>query len=66
MAQADQTRNYDRVKASIGVAALPALLGYVLVVGLGFQPPKEISDRLKVFNVLPEPPPPPIEETPKP
>jgi periplasmic protein TonB len=65
MTQADRTRNYDRVKASVGVAALHALLGYVLVVGLGFEPPKQLSDKLKVFNVL-EPPPPPIEEAPAP
>jgi protein TonB len=62
MAQVDRERNRDRIKAGIGVALFHALLGYALITGLGFEVVRQVSDNLKVFVVLPEPPPPPMEE----
>lgn len=58
--------NHDRTKAVIGVTAFHALLGYVLVVGLGFQLPEQVTDNFKVFDVPQEPLPPPIVEPPPP
>jgi protein TonB len=58
--------NHDRAKAVIGVAAFHALLGYVLIVGLGFELPEQVRDNFKVFDVPKEPSPPPIIEPPPP
>jgi protein TonB len=58
--------NPDRAKAVIGVAALHAVFGYVLIVGLGYQLPQQIRDNFKVFDVPQEPPPPPTVEPPPP
>jgi protein TonB len=65
MLNADRERNRDRLKASIGVAAFHALLGYALITGLGFEVVRAVSDNLKTFDVQ-EPLPPPLEEQPKP
>lgn len=59
MAQkAGQVRVYDRIKAAFGVAALHALLGYVLITALGIEAPPGARDDLKRFAIAPEPPPP--------
>ena len=63
MRQWVEDRTRDRLASVAGVAAFHALLGYALIVGLGFQIPKAIDDRLKLFDVPVEAPPPPIEET---
>lgn len=61
--QADHDTIRSRIKSAIGVAAVHALLGYVLIHGLGFEiAGKASDDRLKLFDVASEPPPPPIEE----
>lgn len=65
MLNADRERNRDRLKASIGVAAFHALLGYALITGLGFEVVRAVSDNLKTFDVQ-EPLPPPLQEQPKP
>lgn len=66
MAEADRERNRDRFKAAIGVAVFHALLGYALIVGLGFDGMRGASDTLKLFDVTREPPPPPLPEEPPP
>lgn len=58
--------NRDRAGALAGVAALHGLIGYVLVVGLGFEVPRQIGESLKVFDIAADPPPPPIVEPPAP
>ena len=55
-------KNRDRIRAAFAVAAFHALLGYVLITGLGTSIATTVSDRLKAFDVLPEPPPPPLDE----
>ena len=65
MPNVDRERNRDRLKASIGVVAFHALLGYALITGLGFEVVRTVSDNLKLFDVQ-EPIPPPLEEQPKP
>ncbi|MDP8913656.1 MAG: TonB family protein, partial [Pseudomonadota bacterium] len=57
-----ENKNRDRMKAALGVAAFHALLGYALITGLGTHIATTVSDRLKAFDVLPEQPPPPLEE----
>jgi len=49
----------ERVRAGAGVAALHLLLGYLFLSGLGVRLAETSSERLKVFN-LPEEPPPPL------
>lgn len=60
--QVHRAWNSDRVKSAVGVAAFHALLGYALVTGLGIDVHSAVTDRLKVFDVAPEPPPPPLQE----
>lgn len=63
MVQANDDTNRRRIQAAIGVAVVHALLGYALIHGLGFEISLKASDdRLKLFDVALEPPPPPIEE----
>lgn len=57
-------RNQDRVKSAIGVAAVHAMLGYVLVAGLGYRVAGGMTETLRVFDVPVELPPPPIEDKP--
>lgn len=64
MVQLDD-RNRDRIKSAIGVAAFHAVLLYALLVGLGYNPPEIAAERLNVFDVLPEKPPPPLAEPPR-
>lgn len=49
----------DRLKSAAGVGLLHALIGYLLLTGLGFGPAAAVPDALKLFNVTEEPPPPP-------
>ena len=51
--------NRDRIKSAVVVAAFHALLGYALLAGLGFDVPAQVSERLKLFDAVEEPPPPP-------
>lgn len=68
MDQVSQAANRDRVKSAGIVAVIHALLGYALIVGMGFDVAPTASEQLKTFDVLPEPPPPPapVVEPPKP
>jgi protein TonB len=66
MVQAINERNRDRLKASAGVVAFHLLLGYALIVGLGFDPMGRVAEQLKMFDVLDTPPPPPPPATPAP
>lgn len=66
LAQLNTEKNRDRMKSAIGVAAFHALLGYALIVGLGYKVPDEVRENLKLFDVLPEPPPPPLVEPARP
>ena len=58
----------QRLRSAIGVVLVHGLIGYALVAGLGYRPVVVIDERLKVFDVAPEPPPPPppTEEAPAP
>src|SRR5918998_1253061 len=49
----------DRIKSAIGVAALHAALAYAFLTGVGFEPIREVTREIKMFDVLAEPPPPP-------
>lgn len=52
----------ERVASAVGVALLHALLGLLLLRGLGFVPVVPETAELKTFDVAPEPPPPPPPE----
>jgi periplasmic protein TonB len=52
-----ETLNRDRVKAALGAAALQALLGYGLIVGLGVALPGTAATSLKLFAIAPPAPP---------
>ena len=56
--------NRDRLKSAAGVAAFHALLGYALLTGLGFELPKQVTDKLEVFDVVEPPPPPEVKNIP--
>lgn len=56
----------QRLASAAGVAAFHALLGYALVIGLGFDGPSKTSEALKLFDIAPEPPPPPAKPPPPP
>lgn len=62
MVQVDQDRNRDRIKSAAAVAAFHALLGYALIAGLGYSIPADIDEKLKLFNVAEELPPPPVAQ----
>jgi len=66
MVQAINERNRDRLKASAGVVLFHVLLGYALIVGLGFDPVGRVAEQLKMFDVLDTPPLPPPPATPAP
>ena len=51
----------DRMKSAAGAAAFHGLLGYAFLTGLGFDVIPELPDRLRTFDVVEIPPPPPIE-----
>jgi protein TonB len=51
----------DRLKSAGVVGLIHALIGYVLLTGLGYGPTAVLPDALKLFNVHEEPPPPPAK-----
>lgn len=42
-----------------------AVMGYALLVGLGFELPASVADELQIFNVIEEPPPPAVPPPPE-
>jgi protein TonB len=58
---AEQRWSKERATSIAGVAAVHALLGYVLLMGLRADLPRQVAETLKVIDVLPvhEPPKPP-------
>lgn len=48
-----------RARSALAAALVHALLGYALVAGLGYPPILAVDEPLKLFDVLPEPVPPP-------
>lgn len=55
----------DRVVAAAAAIALQLLIGVVLIFGLATNVPHRIAESLAVFEVMPEPPPPPEKIVPK-
>lgn len=51
----------DRLKSAAAVVVFHALLGYALIAGLGFDLVRPVEQRLKLFDIPTEMPPPPIE-----
>lgn len=47
----------DRIKSAIGAAALQGLFGYVLVTQLAVEMPVTAESALKIFEIMPKPPP---------
>lgn len=64
--QIDARVNRDRAKSIVGVALFHAAIGYALIHGLGFVPVAVAEEPLTIFDVAPEPPPPPVAEPDKP
>lgn len=60
MTVALSSRN-DRIKAALGAAIIQAVLGYALIMGLAVNVSAVVDDGLKLFQIAPEPPPPPID-----
>ncbi len=56
----DVRSDYARIEVAFAVAALHVLFGYVLITALGIEIPSPVRDNLKIFEVGPEPPPPPV------
>jgi protein TonB len=53
--------NRDRLSSAAVVGLIHALIGYVLLAGLGYGPAAVVPDALKLFDVHEEPPPPPAK-----
>lgn len=51
-------RRFDRIASAAAVAAFHALLGYILLMGLGGSPAGSVVETLELFDVALEPPPP--------
>ena len=49
----------DRLKSAAGVGLLHALIGYLLLTGLGYGPSRALPQAMKLFNIAEPPPPPP-------
>jgi protein TonB len=58
-------QNKDRLKSAAGVGVFHVLIGYALLVGLGFKVPESVADELKIFSVAEEPPPPAVPPPPE-
>ncbi|HEX8239077.1 MAG TPA: energy transducer TonB [Allosphingosinicella sp.] len=56
-----EPENRDRLKSAAVVGLLHALIGYVLLTGLGYGPSAALPEALKLFTVNEEPPPPPAK-----
>lgn len=54
-----EPENRDRLKSAGVVGMIHALIGYVLLTGLGYGPSAAIPDALKLFNIAKDEPPPP-------
>ncbi|HJQ16062.1 MAG TPA: energy transducer TonB, partial [Allosphingosinicella sp.] len=59
-----QPSRNDRIKAAAATAALEAVLAIALVAGLKADYRAPRSDPLVLLDILPEPPPPPVEKIP--
>jgi protein TonB len=57
-----EEKNRERAASAVGVAIFHALLGYALLTSFGFDPVRQVSEQLKMFEVNEEPPPPPVKE----
>jgi protein TonB len=53
--------NRDRIKSAGAVGLLHALIGYILLTGLGYGPPNPLPEALKLLDLVEEPPPPPAK-----
>lgn len=62
MLQARQGWDRDRVRSVLGVAAIHAAVGYLLIAGTGTMTIRDVAPALKLFEVAEPPPPPPVEE----
>jgi protein TonB len=51
--------NRDRARSAAAVAAVHALLGYLLIAGLGVSVADVAREQLKIFDIEEDPPPPP-------
>ncbi len=56
-----EPENRDRLKSAGVVALIHALIGYVLLTGLGYGPSAALPEALKLFNIAEEVPPPPAK-----
>jgi protein TonB len=56
-----EPENQDRLKSAGVVGLIHALIGYVLLTGLGYGPSAVVPEAMKLFNVAEEPPPPPAK-----
>lgn len=54
-----EDENRDRLKSAGVVGLIHALIGYLLLTGLGYDPSAAVPDALKLFNVAEQVPPPP-------
>lgn len=66
MTNIGRDRNHERIAGLIFVASVHAVLGYALIIGLGFDLARRVGDRLKVFDLAEEPPPPVTRPVPVP
>jgi protein TonB len=56
----------DRIKSAAAAVAFHAVLGYALVAGLGIDVGRKAGETMKLFDIAPEAPPPPVETLPPP
>lgn len=54
-----EPQSRDRLKSAVVVALIHALIGYVLLTGLGYDPSTAVPEALKLLNIAEPPPPPP-------
>ncbi|HEX8263495.1 MAG TPA: TonB family protein [Allosphingosinicella sp.] len=56
--------NRDRLRSAGAVGLLHAVLGWLLLTGLGFSPAEVVPETLKLLDIVEEPPPPPAKPAP--
>jgi protein TonB len=56
--------NRDRLRSAAAVGLLHAVIGYVLLTGLGYSPSTALPEALKLLDIVEEPPPPPAKPAP--